>query len=99
MWGGVWGGCGVSICRVEDDDATSEWIQIISGWPQGSVLGPLLFILYTSEMFDLAENRILATADDSTPLAVVCKAADRSAVAASLKKDLIGFMSGTITGT
>ena len=43
--------------RVVVDDATSEWIQVVTGVPQGSVLGPLLFILYTSEMFELVENR------------------------------------------
>ena len=35
------------------DGATSEWIPIVSGMPQGSVLGPLLSILYTSELFEL----------------------------------------------
>ena len=55
------------------DGGTSEWTLIISGMPQGSVLGPLLFILYTSEMFVLVENRLYAYADDATLLAVVHK--------------------------
>ena len=42
--------------KVMVDGATSEWISIVSSIPQGSVLGPLLFILYTREMFELVEN-------------------------------------------
>ena len=51
---------------------------IVSGVPQ-CVLGPLLFILYISEMFLLVENRIYAYiyVDNSTLLAVVRKPADR----------------------
>ena len=52
------------------------------------MLGPLLFILYTSEMFELVENRLYAYTDDSTLLPDVCKPADRPAVAASLNMDL-----------
>ena len=46
------------------DGATSEWIPIVSGVPRGSVLGRLLFILSTIEMFELVENRLYAYADD-----------------------------------
>ena len=41
------------------DGATSEWIPIISGMPQRSVLGPLLFILYTSECLSWLRTDIL----------------------------------------
>ena len=80
--------------RVVVDGATSEWIPIVSGKlrnggpTQGSVLGPLLFILYTSETFEMMDNRLYAYADDSTLLTVVRKSADRPAVAASLNRDL-----------
>ena len=62
--------------RVLVDGAASEWILIISGMPQGSVLGPLLFILYASKMFQQVENRLFAYAGDSTLLEVVRKPAD-----------------------
>ena len=74
--------------RVVVDGVASEWIQIISSVPLGSLLGPLLFIPYTSEMFELVENRLFAYADDSSLLAVVRKPADRPAVAASLNRNL-----------
>ena len=70
------------------DGASSEWIPIVSGVPQGSVLGPLLFILYTSEIFDLVENILFAYADDSTLLAVIRMSSDRPTVAASVNRDL-----------
>ena len=66
------------------DGDNSEWIPIVSGVLQGSVLDPLLFILYTSEMFELVENRLYGFADDSTLLAVGRKPADMPALATSL---------------
>ena len=91
------GGSVLSICteflsdrrqRVVVDGTASEWIPTISGMPQGSVLGLLLFIIYTSETFELVENRLFAYTDDSTLLAVV----------AALTGTWLGFRSGAITG-
>ena len=70
------------------DGATSEWIPIVSGVPQGSELGPLLFILFISDTFELVENKLYANADDSTLLAVVRKSVDRPTVAATLNRNL-----------
>ena len=74
--------------RVVVDGAASEWIPIISGLPRGTVLGPLLIILYTSELFEQVENRLGAYADDSTLPAILRKPADRPEVAASLNRVL-----------
>ena len=38
--------------------------------PQCSVLGPLLFLLYTSEIFSILPNKLISYADDSTLMAV-----------------------------
>ena len=99
------GGSVLSICReyffdrrqrVVVDSAASEWIPMVSGMPHGSVLDPFLFILYTSEMFELVENRLFAYAYDSTLLAVVRKLAERSAVATSVNRDLAGIQLGVV---
>ena len=90
------GGIVLSICieffsnrmqRVVLDDANSKRVPIVSGTPHGSVLCPLLFILFTGEMFELVKNRLPACADDSTIRAVVRRPADRPAVAASLNRN------------
>ena len=53
------------------DGCQSKLVDVVSGVPQGSVLGPLLFLLYTSELFSILENNLIGYADDSTLMAVV----------------------------
>ena len=53
------------------DGCQTKLVEVVSVVPQGSVLGSLLFLLYTSELFSFLENKLIGYADDSTLMAVV----------------------------
>ena len=74
--------------QVMVDGCRSKLIYVVSGVPQVSVLGPLLFLLYPSELFSILENNLISYADDSTLMAVVLSPGVRVAVAESLILDL-----------
>ena len=46
------------------DGCQSKLVNVVSEVPQGSVLGPLFFILYTSEPFSILKNKLIGFADD-----------------------------------
>ena len=52
------------------DRCRSKLVNVVSGVPQGSDLSPLLFLLYTSELFSILENKLIGYAVDSTLMAV-----------------------------
>ena len=70
--------------QVMVDGCRSKLVNVVSGVPEGSVLGPLLFLLCTSELFSSLENKLIGYADDSTLMAVVPSPGVRVAVAESL---------------
>ena len=71
------------------DGCSSKLVNVVSGVLQGSVLGPLLFLLYTSELFSILENKLIGYADNSTLMAVVPSPGARVTVAESLNRDLV----------
>ena len=70
--------------RVAINGMKSKWISVTSGVPQGSVLGPTLFLVYINDLDDGIKSRIYKFADDTK----LCRAIKTEEDAEVLRDDL-----------
>ena len=55
--------------RVVLNGQTSEWLPVKAGVPQGSILGPLFFLIYINDLsIDIISTAKLFADDTSSPL-------------------------------
>lgn len=73
-------------------DSVSSWKTVLSGVPQGSVLGPLLFVLFINDLLERIRNFCKLFADDSKIIAIIKNIHDQS----YLQDDLDKLMRWTI---
>ena len=71
--------------RVLLNGLASKWSQIKAGVPQGSVLGPLLFLVYINDVLEGLTSNVKLFADDTSIFSVV---RDSSSSSLSLNEDL-----------
>ena len=71
--------------RVVLNGSVSQWTGVTSGVPQGSVLGPLLFVLYINDIAEAIQSELGLFADDTKIFSIIKSICDVT----KLQRDLI----------
>ena len=66
--------------RVVFKGAVSDWCPVTSGVPQGSVLGPIFFLLFVHDLNDVVSSPLFQFADDHTIIRPILSKLDHDAL-------------------
>ena len=72
--------------KVTINDKDSSWKEVDSGIPQGSVLGPILFVIYINDLPELVSSKVYLFADDTKIYKVITDEEDRLKLQDDLNK-------------
>ena len=73
--------------RVKINSSYSGWNKVTSGVPQGSILGPTLFLMYINDIEENLNSTVLKFADDTKVIKVI----DNHHCHADLQNDIKGL--------
>ena len=72
--------------RVIVDGGISSWTSVLSGVPQGSVLDPILFLIYITDLDDDISSKVLTFADDTKVFRKITKDTDKQSLQDDIDK-------------
>ena len=83
--------------RVKVNLSNSPWNLVSSGIPQGSVVGPILFILFINDLVESCENHaeIYLFADDAKLFKHITKESDKQILQKGIYDPRVGQKNGT----